>query len=115
MARFWFLMSVAHAVFMFLSVAGSSDPDKFSPISEDNVTATISIRELTERSNTQRNINKDRMNLDDYSPVDPVPSSSATVTSGPIEHGTPLLPNIPKLTPPYRPWNVGSPLPTPPA
>ncbi|KAI3726626.1 hypothetical protein L1987_66424 [Smallanthus sonchifolius] len=37
----------------------------------------------------------------DYLPTDPVPSSKATsIRPGPIEHGTPLMPYIPKPTPP---------------
>ncbi|KAM0064729.1 hypothetical protein Hdeb2414_s0003g00106481 [Helianthus debilis subsp. tardiflorus] len=39
------------------------------------------------------------MDVDDYLPNDPVPSSKA-IKPGPIEHGTPLMPYIPKPTPP---------------
>ncbi|XP_050228155.1 uncharacterized protein LOC126677528 [Mercurialis annua] len=39
-------------------------------------------------------------NLDDYHPIDPVPSSKASIKPGPIEHGTPLNPFIPKPSPP---------------
>ncbi|KAK1560700.1 hypothetical protein Q3G72_029852 [Acer saccharum] len=68
---------------------------------------------LYEGRNTPRKNNKGSVNLDDYRPNDPVPGSSA-VTSGPIEHGTPLMPYIPKR-PPYQPGNVGSLLPPSPA
>jgi len=37
---------------------------------------------------------------DDYQPVDPSPSSKATIRPGPIEHGTPLLPYVPRYPPP---------------
>lgn len=40
------------------------------------------------------------LNLDDYHPIDPVPSSKASIKPGPIEHGTPLNPFIPKRPPP---------------
>ncbi|KAK1433432.1 hypothetical protein QVD17_10342 [Tagetes erecta] len=40
------------------------------------------------------------VNVDDYLPNDPVPSSKATIRPGPIEHGTPLMPYIPKPAPP---------------
>ncbi|KAF8673687.1 hypothetical protein HU200_048436 [Digitaria exilis] len=38
---------------------------------------------------------------DDYQPVDPSPSSKATIRPGPIEHGTPIiLPYVPWYPPP---------------
>ncbi|KAI4316632.1 hypothetical protein L6164_024596 [Bauhinia variegata] len=39
------------------------------------------------------------VSLDDYRPIDPVPSSKA-LKPGPIEHGTPLNPFIPRPSPP---------------
>lgn len=45
--------------------------------------------------------------LDDYQPIDPVPSSKATVKPGPIEHGAPLIPFIPKPSPPPVPPSAG--------
>lgn len=39
---------------------------------------------------------------EDYPPFDPVPSSKA-VKNGPIEHGAPLMPYIPRPTPPDHP------------
>ncbi|CAN1274399.1 hypothetical protein LINPERPRIM_LOCUS15384 [Linum perenne] len=41
--------------------------------------------------------------LEDYRPIDPVPSSKASVKPGPIEHGTPLNPFIPRSPPPVSP------------
>lgn len=43
------------------------------------------------------------INLEDYRPMDPVPSSKASVRPGPIQHGTPLMPYIPKPSPPLPP------------
>ncbi|KAK6139012.1 hypothetical protein DH2020_027241 [Rehmannia glutinosa] len=40
------------------------------------------------------------VNLEDYRPIDPVPSSKASIRPGPIQHGTPLMPYIPKPSPP---------------
>ncbi|MCD9637710.1 hypothetical protein HAX54_021147 [Datura stramonium] len=40
------------------------------------------------------------LNLEDYRPIDPAPSSKASIRAGPIEHGTPLMPYIPKPSPP---------------
>ncbi|XP_055835611.1 uncharacterized protein LOC129904106 [Solanum dulcamara] len=54
-----------------------------------------------------------KMNLDDYRhPMDPVPSSKASVRPGPIQHGTPLMPYIPKQPappPPTRSKPIGFP------
>ncbi|KAK2664898.1 hypothetical protein Ddye_003472 [Dipteronia dyeriana] len=92
-ARFWVFMMLplAHTVFMLLSSSTASSDHGGKKHPDKN--------------------NKGSMNLDDYRPNDPVPGSSA-VPSGPIEHGTPLMPYIPKR-PPYQPGNVGSPLPPP--
>lgn len=38
--------------------------------------------------------------LEDYRPIDPIPSSTASIRSGPIQHGIPLMPYIPKPSPP---------------
>lgn len=43
------------------------------------------------------------MTLEDYNPIDPVPSSKASIKPGPIEHGTPIMPYIPKPSPPDLP------------
>ncbi|KAK3020739.1 hypothetical protein RJ639_047867 [Escallonia herrerae] len=53
------------------------------------------------------------INLEDYLPIDPVPSSKASIRPGPIQHGTPLMPYIPKPSPPSpgpsHPKHGGSP------
>ncbi|XP_047952163.1 uncharacterized protein LOC125197465 isoform X3 [Salvia hispanica] len=38
--------------------------------------------------------------LEDYHPIDPTPSSTASIRHGPIQHGTPLMPYIPEPSPP---------------
>ncbi|KAL5988175.1 hypothetical protein ACLOJK_035938 [Asimina triloba] len=43
------------------------------------------------------------LNLEDYHPIDPVPSSKASVKPGPTPHGTPLIPYLPQPTPPGPP------------
>lgn len=40
------------------------------------------------------------VNLEDYRPIDPIPSSTTSIRHGPIQHGTPLMPYIPKPSPP---------------
>ncbi|KAL8172030.1 hypothetical protein V2J09_023834 [Rumex salicifolius] len=51
--------------------------------------------------NTARKLVKEfgDVGLDDYGPVDPSPSSKK-LRPGPIQHGTPLIPYIPRPSPP---------------
>ncbi|RVW99980.1 hypothetical protein CK203_024892 [Vitis vinifera] len=52
---------------------------------------------------TDKKIIAGNVNLEDYHPIDPVPSSKASIKPGPIQHGTPLIPYIPKPSPPGHP------------
>lgn len=54
------------------------------------------------KPNTKENRGEATVTLEDYHPIDPVPSSKASVKPGPIEHGTPIIPYIPKPSPPKR-------------
>lgn len=57
-------------------------------------------RKLKENNNHEEN-GYGNVDVDDYLPIDPVPSSkAAALRPGPIEHGTPLMPYIPKPAPP---------------
>ncbi|KAM5565824.1 hypothetical protein ABKV19_019717 [Rosa sericea] len=49
--------------------------------------------------------------LDDYRPIDPSPSSKASIKPGPIEHSAPIIPYIPnpKPSPPRSASPSGSP------
>ena len=40
------------------------------------------------------------INLDDYHPIDPAPTTKTSIRPGPIEHGTPVNPYIPRPSPP---------------
>lgn len=54
--------------------------------------------------------NAGHVSLEDYRPIDPVPSSKASIRPGPVQHGTPLMPFIPKPSPsppPTRPKRGG--------
>lgn len=44
--------------------------------------------------------NPSNVDLEDYRPIDPVPRSKASIRPGPIQHGSPLIPFIPKPSPP---------------
>ncbi|CAI9775427.1 unnamed protein product [Fraxinus pennsylvanica] len=63
---------------------------------------SVKSRKLKENSNTPHTDQDDGGNasLEDYHPIDPVPSSKASVRPGPIQHGTPLMPYIPWSAPP---------------
>lgn len=53
------------------------------------------------KGGTDEDIDKDRVSLEDYNPVDPTPGDDQkNVQPGPIEHGTPLMPFIPISPPP---------------
>ncbi|KAL9257709.1 hypothetical protein AKJ16_DCAP13371 [Drosera capensis] len=58
------------------------------------------------------NGSEDGMTIEDYRPIDPVPSSKA-VRHGPVQHSTPLLPYIPvkPAPPPIQSKHEGAPQP----
>ncbi|MCD7448433.1 hypothetical protein HAX54_041924 [Datura stramonium] len=66
----------------------------------DQLTVTIKNRKLQGNGygpSTDDDETGGKVNLEDYRhPMDPVPSSKASVRPGPIQHGTPLMPYIPK-------------------
>lgn len=43
---------------------------------------------------------KGSVSLEDYRPIDPVPSSKTSIRPGPIQHEAPLLPYLPQPAPP---------------
>ncbi|XP_062210287.1 uncharacterized protein LOC133911860 [Phragmites australis] len=62
-------------------------------------------RRLKERytSTIRKTRGLENIRTDDYQPVDPSPSTKATIRAGPIEHGTPILPYVPRYPPPPPP------------
>ncbi|XP_006362062.2 uncharacterized protein [Solanum tuberosum] len=79
----------------------------------NELTVTIKSRKLQVNGyGASRFDDAGKINLEDYRPIDPVPSSKASVRPGPIQHGTPLMPYIPKQPsppPPTRSNPVGFP------
>ncbi|KAG2693831.1 hypothetical protein I3760_08G114000 [Carya illinoinensis] len=77
----------------------------------DAMPMTTVSRRLKENDHNSRSEKKHcqigDVNLDDYHPIDPVPSSKASFKPGPIEHGTPLIPHIPRPSPPTHLENGG--------
>ncbi|WRX30965.1 hypothetical protein QQP08_023452 [Theobroma cacao] len=74
----------------------------------NGVTITGTSRKLKGNGYNLINEKKTNVDLEDYHPIDPVPSSKASIKPGPIEHGSPLIPFIPKPSPPAHPISGGS-------
>ncbi|KAM1088864.1 hypothetical protein ACFX19_016919 [Malus domestica] len=105
---FWVLPFVLATVLVFfLSVSssrnGSLFPDSIFNHHADGPKMIVRNRKLKESGNAGN------VNLDDYQPIDPSPSSKASIKPGPIEHGAPIIPYIPKPSPPARPNPGGTP------
>ncbi|KAJ1404469.1 hypothetical protein SESBI_26569 [Sesbania bispinosa] len=93
--------------FSFLSPTGASCfPDLVATSCDDDddkITLIAGNRKLKENGNSIRSNNKGDVTLEDYRPIDPSPCTSSSLHPGPIEHGTPLNPFIPKPSPPNAP------------
>ncbi|KAG4953581.1 hypothetical protein GLYMA_14G087800v4 [Glycine max] len=112
---FFVLLLVVGATLSFLNFLSPTCASWFSDLIAtncgDKATLIAVSRKLKEsdsstiksRSNNKGDIGQ--VTLNDYNPIDPVPSSSkASINPGPIEHGTPLNPYIiPKPSPPNHP------------
>ncbi|KAK8584967.1 hypothetical protein V6N13_138909 [Hibiscus sabdariffa] len=70
--------------------------------------ATGTSRRLKGIGDGPSNEKQSNVDMEDYHPIDPVPSSKASIKPGPIEHGSPLIPYIPKPSPPGNPKIGGS-------
>uniref|UniRef100_A0A2N9EMI9 Uncharacterized protein n=1 Tax=Fagus sylvatica TaxID=28930 RepID=A0A2N9EMI9_FAGSY len=84
-------------------------PDRIFTHHDDGMTVTTTSRRLKEDGynlGTDKKSNAGNVNLDDYHPIDPVPSSKTSVRPGPIEHGTPVIPYIPRPSPPPGPPKI---------
>lgn len=64
---------------------------------------TVNLQVYGYNLDTDKTIVAGNVNLEDYHPIDPVPSSKASLKPGPIQHGSPLIPFIPKPSPPGHP------------
>ncbi|KAL4604209.1 hypothetical protein ACB092_10G176600 [Castanea dentata] len=100
---FWvlLLLFVFGTTFLFLNVSGrrivSLVPD------DDGTRVAATSRRLKESGynfGTDKKSQVGNVNLDDYHPIDPVPSSKTSIRPGPIQHGTPIIPYIPRPSPP---------------
>ncbi|CAI8606254.1 unnamed protein product [Vicia faba] len=109
------LVVIAFTFFSF-SVTIITCPSRFSDTVakkcvDETTPIAASARKLKETVNRIKSNEKgdtgDRISLEDYNPVDPIPGGAKNVDPGPIEHGTPLMPFIPKSPPPSGQSNPG--------
>ncbi|RVW72398.1 hypothetical protein CK203_053632 [Vitis vinifera] len=108
----WLLISLCHGVLnLAVWLLVQLEPDMNYPMMGSRMKGARSIRKLElgsyKPSTEQRKSNPGNLNLEDYHPIDPSPSSRAAITSGPIEHGTPIIPYIPNVPPPCPPKQDG--------
>ncbi|XP_058069910.1 uncharacterized protein LOC131218989 isoform X2 [Magnolia sinica] len=104
---FWVLAIAVGTALTFLACSGYF-PDSVFHDNEERVLTMPTHRKLKERIYKLNGVLKKKrdlssVNLEDYRPVDPVPSSKASIKPGPTPHGTPLIPYIPQPTPPNHP------------
>ncbi|XP_052188618.1 uncharacterized protein LOC127798992 isoform X2 [Diospyros lotus] len=109
---FWVLLSVAGTAMVFLSFSGDGGVSDMALTHHGNgmveMTTNRKLKDNGHTSITKKN-EAGSVNLEDYHPIDPVPSSKASIRPGPIQHGTPLMPFIPKPSPPHNPETIGFP------
>ncbi|XP_047083807.1 uncharacterized protein LOC124694936 [Lolium rigidum] len=65
-------------------------------------TVELNGRRLKETRHTITSRSLQDVRTDDYRPVDPTPSSKASIRPGPIEHGAPAFPYVPGYPPPAQ-------------
>ncbi|OIT03367.1 PREDICTED: uncharacterized protein LOC109225467 isoform X2 [Nicotiana attenuata] len=106
------VMGIAFVSFnCFSTGATSSVPGMSFQWQSNDMAMTIRSRKLQGNGFGPSTNEGDSSNLDleDYRPIDPVPSTKASIRPGPVEHGTPLMPYIPKPSPPPISANDGLP------
>ncbi|XP_058722212.1 uncharacterized protein LOC131594134 [Vicia villosa] len=115
-SSFCALLLLVVTAFTFFSFSGSITgpswfPDLVGKKCVDEPTAIAGSRKLKENANRIKSNEKgdtgDRVRLEDYNPIDPIPGGAKNVNPGPIEHGTPLMPFIPISPPPVGESNPG--------
>uniref|UniRef100_A0A803NJP7 Uncharacterized protein n=1 Tax=Cannabis sativa TaxID=3483 RepID=A0A803NJP7_CANSA len=65
------------------------------------------LKETSYKPKAKETEDEPTIDLQDYHPIDPVPSSKTSIKHGPIQHGTPVIPYIPKPSPPDHPKRGG--------
>ncbi|WOH06951.1 hypothetical protein DCAR_0626380 [Daucus carota subsp. sativus] len=102
---FWVLLLMLGAAFIFISYSCKTcvlkSTDVASTEAEKDTIVSVTSRKLKylDHSQVSGTSNAGSINPQDYGPVDPVPSSKASIQAGPIQHDTPLMPYIPPSPP----------------
>ncbi|QCD99017.1 hypothetical protein DEO72_LG7g296 [Vigna unguiculata] len=104
----------ATVVFFNILIPTTATPEFTGTNYGDKATLVAVSRKLKEngknvKSGMSKNDDMSRVILTDYYPVDPPPNSrpKASLNPGPIQHGSPLNPYIPKPLPPDHPPKPG--------
>ncbi|KAE8659158.1 QWRF motif-containing protein 2-like [Hibiscus syriacus] len=104
-----FFFVVGAALVAFTIIFSSSSISDMEFLQHGDVTrVTGTSRKLKGIGDSPSNEKQRNVDMEDYSPIDPDPSSKASIKPGPIEHGSPLIPYIPKPSPPDNPKIGGS-------
>ncbi|XP_072147177.1 uncharacterized protein [Setaria viridis] len=88
---------------LLMGISSNARSAKNSTVMSDNPghgNIELNGRKLKERYTIRKTRGLENIRTDDYQPVDPSPSSKATIRPGPIEHGAPILPYVPQYPPP---------------
>ncbi|KAI3412909.1 uncharacterized protein J3R85_016809, partial [Psidium guajava] len=100
LSSFWFAFFPVWAALTFL---GLSSTDGVNFACSGALANRATCRKLKEHGQSPSTYEKEstgKATLEDYGPIDPVPNSKASIRPGPIDHGTPLMPFMPKPSPP---------------
>ncbi|KAL3732962.1 hypothetical protein ACJRO7_022479 [Eucalyptus globulus] len=107
LSSFWFVFFLVGAALTFLGLSSTGGVDFAGAGSLANRPRCRKLKEDWHIPSTHAKENTGKANLEDYGPIDPVPSSKASIRPGPIDHGTPVMPFIPKPSPPSPTENGG--------
>ncbi|KAL1822194.1 hypothetical protein ACET3Z_008972 [Daucus carota] len=100
---FWILLLlVGTAVVCLITIINTSLPDTDFNLHKKDMTLTTTSGKMKNIGYTSKT-GADHYYLEDYGRNDPVPSSKAYIRHGTIQHGSPLMPYIPKPSPPAPP------------
>ncbi|XP_048130588.1 uncharacterized protein LOC115746361 [Rhodamnia argentea] len=107
LSSFWFAFFLVGAALTFL---GLSSTDGVNFAGTGSLANRATCRKLKEDGHSPGTFEKEstgKANLEDYGPNNPVPNSKASIRPGPIDHGSPLMPFMPKPSPPSPPQHGG--------
>ncbi|XP_010523221.1 PREDICTED: uncharacterized protein LOC104801605 [Tarenaya hassleriana] len=107
MLKSWVLSLFLALLFFFPCISLASSSNEFTDIEvadqERGSVASAKSKDLKEASH------RGEINVEDYGTVDPSPTTKASIRPGPIQHGSPINPYIPKppTPPPANPEDGG--------